>query len=87
MADKFIGDNIRLVYDVLAEANTSQKRGILLLIDFEKAFDSVSWSFIYKFLIYFNFPENTLNWIKLFNTEIKSRVIINNTISSWFRLE
>ena len=87
MADRFIGDNIRLVYDVLAEANTSQKRGILLLIDFEKAFDSVSWSLIYKSLIYSNFPENILNWIKLFNTEIKSRVIINNTISSWFRLE
>ena len=47
MADRFIEDNIRLVYDVLAEANTSQKRGILLLIDFKKAFDSVSWSFIY----------------------------------------
>ena len=30
MADRFIGDNIRLVYDVLAEANTSQKRGIQL---------------------------------------------------------
>ena len=71
MADRFIGDNIRLVYDVLAEANTLQKRVILLLIDFEKAFDSVSWSFIYKSLIYFNFPENILNWIKLFNTEIK----------------
>ena len=34
MADRFIRDNIRLVYDVLAEANTSQKRDILLLIDF-----------------------------------------------------
>ena len=26
MADRFIGDNIRFVYDVLAEANTSQKK-------------------------------------------------------------
>ena len=26
MADRFIGDNIRLVYDVLAEANTSPKK-------------------------------------------------------------
>ena len=70
MADRFIIDNIRLVYGVLAEANTSQKRGILLLIDFEKAFDSVSWSFIHKSLTDFNFPENRLNWIKLFVTEL-----------------
>ena len=56
MADRFIGDNIRLVYDVLAEANTSQKRGLLLLIQSKKkGFDSVSWSFIDKSLIYSNF--------------------------------
>jgi len=29
--------------------------GLLLLIDFEKAFDSVSWSFIQNTLDFFNF--------------------------------
>ena len=29
--------------------------GLLLLIDFEKAFDSVPWSFIFKVLSLYNF--------------------------------
>ena len=42
MADRFTGDNIRLLYDILNFSNEHNKPGILLLIDFEKAFDSVA---------------------------------------------
>jgi hypothetical protein len=31
--------------------------GLLVLIDFEKAFDSISWEFIYKVLNYFGFED------------------------------
>ena len=87
MAGRCIGDNIRLMYDVLFQAKTTKVPGLLLLIDFEKAFDSVAWSFINKALRYFNFGEDIIKWINLFNTEIKSRVIVNNTVSEWFPVE
>ena len=48
MSDRFTGDNIRLIYDTLNFSNVQKQRGLLLLIDFEKAFDSVAWSFIEK---------------------------------------
>ena len=41
--------------------------GLLLLIDFEKALDSVSWSFLYKVLEFFGFGNSIISWIKLFN--------------------
>ena len=87
MTDRFLGHNILLAYDVLSEANTIHKKGILLRINFEKASDSVSWSCTYKALKYFNFSDSIQNWVKLFNTEIKARVIINNTISPRFKPE
>lgn len=31
--------------------------GLLMLIDFEKAFDSISWSLIYKVLDFFGFGQ------------------------------
>ena len=69
MADRFIGENIRLRVWRSSRSKHRAKRGILLLIDFEKGLYSVSWSFIHKSLRYLNFPENILNWIKLFDTK------------------
>ena len=43
---RYIGENTRLVYDI---------PGLRLLINFEKAFDSLSWSFIQKALKFLNF--------------------------------
>ena len=40
--------------------------GLLMLIDFEKAFDSVSWKFLYEVLNYLGFGPDFIKWIKLF---------------------
>ena len=47
---RYIGENIRLLYDTLLYTNKHQTHGLLLMVDFEKAFDSVAWSFIGKSL-------------------------------------
>ena len=36
-----------------------------MFIDFEKAFDSVSWKFMYKVLRYYNFSEEFVKWITI----------------------
>ncbi|GFS14159.1 reverse transcriptase-like protein [Elysia marginata] len=59
---------------------------MILLIDFEKAFDSIEWSFIEKSLHFFNFGHDIAKWVKLFNTQIKSRIVVNNTVSDWFNI-
>ena len=45
-----------------------QKTGLLMLIDFEKAFDSISWKFMHKILNYYNFSSAFIKWINIFNT-------------------
>ena len=87
MSGRFTGDNIRLVYDVLNYGTIHQQNGILLLIDFEKAFDSVAWSFMEKCLVFYNFKEDIKSWIKLFYNNIKSSVIVNNRPTPWFTVE
>ena len=42
---RFIGDNVRLIYDVIDYLTSQNKPGLLLCLDFEKAFDSLDWSF------------------------------------------
>ena len=69
--NRFIGDNIRLVYDIMSYLNLNNKPGLLLCLDFEKAFDSLDWSFLHKVLHAFGFKQDICKWIKAFYTEIK----------------
>ncbi|MEM6816943.1 MAG: reverse transcriptase domain-containing protein, partial [Bacteroidota bacterium] len=87
MPNRFAGENIRLVYDILNFSKIVKKPGILLLIDFEKAFDSIAWSFLNKCLNWFNFGESIVGWINLFNKEVKVCTTVNNHPSRWFNIE
>ena len=60
---------------------------MLVLIDFEKAFDSVSWDFLFKILNIFQFGESFKKWVKMFYKNIQSCVIVNGHLSEWFNLE
>ena len=59
LKNRFIGENIRLVDSVINYVNIKQIPGLLLFIDFEKAFDSLEWSFIEKTLNYYNFGSSS----------------------------
>ena len=70
LKNRFIGENIQLVGSVINYANMEQIPGLLLFVDFEKAFDSLEWSFIEKTLNYYNFGSSLVAWIRLFYTDI-----------------
>ena len=43
ISGRYIGESIRLVYDLLHYTEKENIPGLIMLVDFEKAFDSVSW--------------------------------------------
>ena len=55
-----------------------------MLIDFEKAFDSLSWDCIFKTVDLFNFGNSIKDWIKTFYSGIKSCIIQNGITSYYF---
>ena len=72
LKNRFIGENIRLLDSIINYTNTEQIPGLLLFVDFEKAFGSVEWSFMEKPLKYYNFGASLVEWITLFYTDISS---------------
>ena len=48
---RFIGNNIRLVQDVIENAKKTNTRGLLLFLDFTKAFDSLEWTFMKNLIL------------------------------------
>ena len=86
LKNRLIGENIRLVDSVINYANIEQIPGLLLFIDFKKAFDSLEWSFIEKTLNYCNFGSSLVAWIRLFYTDISSCFQNNGWTSDFFSL-
>ena len=84
---RYIGENLRLLYDTLLYTDKEQIPGLLLLVDFSKAFDSVSWSFIQKSLDFFNFGPDIKRWIKTLYNKANSCVQVNGQYSDWFNIE
>ena len=74
------------MYDIIFSCEQLNIDGLILLIDFEKAFDSLSWEFIGKTLEEFNFGENFRKWVNLFQSKSNSRVILNGHLSQPFLL-
>lgn len=81
---KLVYDNTHFVYDIINETKIRQIPGMILLIDFEKAFDSISWSFMFKALNFFNFGPNIIRWVKSLYTDAKLCVIQNGIFSDFF---
>ena len=84
---RYIGESIRLVYDIMNYTEVNKTDGLLMLIDFEKAFDSISWKFMYKVLDIFGFPESYIKWIKLLNTSIIGAVVQAGVKSEFLKIE
>ena len=58
-----------------------------MLIDFEKAFDSISWKFMYNILQLFGFSESIIRWIKLINTDFNVSILQAGVKSDFFPIE
>ena len=65
MEGRFIGENIRLISDILHFTAQQNLEGISLFIDFEKAFDSLEWDFLLKTLDTFQFGHGFKSWVKI----------------------
>ena len=63
---RYIGQNIRLINDIMEHTKLYNIPGILLLLDFRKAFDTIEWSFIQNTLNFLNFGDGIKRWVSTF---------------------
>ena len=84
--NRYIGENVRIIEDVMTYTNLKNLTGYIVLLDFEKAFDSIEWSYLFKTLETFNFGPNFQKWIRILYTNIESTVSNNGYFSSYFKL-
>ena len=86
MEERFIGQNISLLRDLLEQKKKKNIPGILLQLDFRKAFDTIEWSMIQKVLSVFNFGVSFKRWVEIFYSNAGSSVINNGFTTKQLKL-
>ena len=84
---RYIGENIRLLFDIIEYTEEHDLPGILLFTDFEKAFDSINHEYIEQILDVFNFGPDIKSWVKLFYNNATSCVLYNGYLTSFFPIQ
>ncbi len=87
MKGRYIGECTRLIYDLIYELEKRKHPGLIILLDFKRAFDTLQHSFIEKVLKYFNFGDSFRKWISILYNECESRVIQNGYLSESFKVQ
>ena len=72
---RYIGENIRLISDLLEQTKADKISGRVMSMDFRKAFDTLEWPFMHYALKLYNFGENIRRWIKVFTQRAQSLIM------------
>ena len=75
-----------MIKDVLSYVTLEGLTGYILLLDFEKAFDSIEWPFMMKCQQKCNMGSKFIKWIKILHNQTQSCVSNNGYLSEYFYL-
>ncbi|KAJ3687082.1 hypothetical protein LUZ61_016246 [Rhynchospora tenuis] len=81
---RLIYENFIVARELTNHINSDKIPAVLLKLDFYKAFDSVSWDFLFSILLTRGFPPKFISWIKLSLTTATSAILVNGVIGPTF---
>ena len=87
IAGRFIGENTSIVYDIMHYLEKNNRQGLLMPVDFQKAFDSVSWDFLSEVLKFFNFGQDFKRWIDVLNKNVQASILQSGYLSEFFDIQ
>ena len=82
---RYIGDNLRLMSDILHYTKSENIPGVIMNLDYEYAFDSVEHGFLFRALRVYNFGESLISWVQLLYNSSELTVLNNGYTGDWFQ--
>lgn len=81
-----ISDSILVVNEVAHSILSKESKGVILKIDFAKAFDSINWEFLESTLVSMNFNDKWITWIKSISRSAHPSILINGSPTKEFSM-
>ena len=85
--NRCILDNIFLAFEAIEWALESNQNTSMLLLDFKKAYDRVSWSFLEQTMEKMGFEETWIKRVMSLNRNASATIIVNGEQSQAFKLQ
>ena len=85
--NRCILDNIFLAFEAIAWTRENQQDLSMLLLDFEKAYDRVNWTFLREVMAKLGFHSQWIKQVMSLNANTAASIIVNGEISETFRLQ
>lgn len=79
-----ITENIVITNEVVHSIRSNKVKGMMIKLDFAKAFDSVKWSLLFQILHCLGFSERWIGWINAIFLSVRMSVLINGSPSNEF---
>jgi hypothetical protein len=81
---RYITDGVMLLQEILRESKYKKTQGVVLKIDFEKAYDKVNWNFLLDCCRQKGFSDKWIIWIKEAISKGTLSVKINDVLGPYF---
>ncbi|WVZ76758.1 hypothetical protein U9M48_024700, partial [Paspalum notatum var. saurae] len=84
MSGRYIMERVVILHETLHEMHRKKLDGVILKLDFEKAYDKVKWSFLQQTLRMKGFSPKWCNWIHQKVTNGCLGVKVNDNVGEFF---
>ena len=85
--NKFIGEGRRLISDILEMSESFNLKGYIVTVDIEKAFDSLSHSFLLACLKKYGYGNDFIKWVERLLECQESCIINRGNTTKYFELQ
>lgn len=84
---KNIQDGILIANEIVDGWKKSKKQGLVIKLDFEKAFDNLNWKYILRMLNLMGFPRLWIKWMKECLQSAWVSVLVNGSPTKEFQMQ
>ena len=74
-----------MAHEIVHNLHKSKEKGVVLKLDYENAYDRVSWTFLFDMLETRNFAQELISWIRQIVVGGSIGILLNGEDSSYFK--
>ncbi|KAJ0548185.1 putative RNA-directed DNA polymerase [Helianthus annuus] len=84
VGERFILDSPLIVSETISWAKKNKRKILIFKVDFQRAYDSLNWKFLFQSMEYMGFPAKWVSWIKGCLNSGRGSVLVNGSPTDEF---